>query len=260
MTLLGSLIMQIVDAYAHCGISKYEPINRVRATMATAGVDRAVLVQHMGEFDNTYLERVVAEDPKHLAGVCLVDHEQSDGVRELERWQKTGQFQGVRFTTDVCAAAPQLLAAADELNLIIVLYTPDGIADFVEPLESFLEAHPNARLVLTHLGITGAAELPDLDACREAFRLASFPGTYYQLSGMKMFCPYPHEPLHELIAEAAEHFGTCRMVWGSNYPPVGDTDDYVKDLHLLLDGKLPLPKSAIPDIVGGNALKLWFGK
>src|SRR6202043_1719838 len=39
--------MEIVDAYAHCGLSKYEPIEKVRAAMAAGGVSRAVLVQHL---------------------------------------------------------------------------------------------------------------------------------------------------------------------------------------------------------------------
>ncbi|HUE16056.1 MAG TPA: hypothetical protein VMR25_17935, partial [Planctomycetaceae bacterium] len=61
--------MEIVDAYAHCGLSKYEPIEKVREVMAAAGVSRAVLVQHLGEFDNSYIGPVVQSDPQHLAGV-----------------------------------------------------------------------------------------------------------------------------------------------------------------------------------------------
>ena len=37
----------IVDGYAHCGIRKYQPVEVVLDTMAHAGVDRAVLCQHL---------------------------------------------------------------------------------------------------------------------------------------------------------------------------------------------------------------------
>ena len=45
----------IIDSYTHCGISKYLPIEDVSATMDRAGVHRAVLAQHLGEFDNSYI-------------------------------------------------------------------------------------------------------------------------------------------------------------------------------------------------------------
>ena len=75
---------------------------------------------------------------------------------------------------------------------------------------------------------------------------------------MKMFCPYPHEELYPLMSEAAAAFGTSRLIWGSNYPVVGDKNDYVADLKLLLEGRLSIPKEAIPLIAGANARALWF--
>ncbi len=45
--------MEIIDGYTPCGLSKYEPIEKVRKVMAGAGVQRAVLAQHLGEYDNT---------------------------------------------------------------------------------------------------------------------------------------------------------------------------------------------------------------
>ena len=76
--------MEIIDSYSHCGISKYEPIERVRGVMRSGGVARAVLVQHLGEYDNRYLQDVVAADPDHLAGVCMVDHQ----LPAASRWTK----------------------------------------------------------------------------------------------------------------------------------------------------------------------------
>src|SRR4051812_46377777 len=104
--------MEIVDAYTHCGISKYEPIEKVRQMMASAGVERAVLVQHMGEFDNSYIGSAVDSDPEHLAGVLLVDHKNPDAIAELERWTVTKRFRGIRMPDEAIAANPELFAAA----------------------------------------------------------------------------------------------------------------------------------------------------
>jgi hypothetical protein len=39
---------------------------------------------------------------------------------------------------------------------------------------------------------------------------------------------------------------------------VGGTTDYLNDLSLLLEGKLPIASADIPAIAGGNAKRLWF--
>lgn len=250
--------MQIVDAYTHCGLSKYKPIEDVRRTMQAAGVERAVLVQHIGEFDNGYIGTVVTQDPEHFAGVCLVNHDTPDRMDRLRQLKASGHFKGVRLPTEALSAAPDLFHAAAELELIIVLYTPDGIVDFVEPLMEFLKDHRSVRLVLTHMGYPDVSQGPEFNRYKQVFRLAQFQGVYYQISGMKMFCLYPHETLYGLIKEAVEQFGTSRTYWGSNYPVVGDEEEYRKDLRLLLEGYLPVPEEAIPAIAGGNAGRVWF--
>jgi len=250
--------MEIVDAYTHCGLEKYEPIERVRAVIEAAGVSRAVLVQHLGQYDNSYLERVVAGDSEHLAAACLVDHQAADAAGTLARLAGSG-FRGVRLTTQVLDETPALFDLAAELGLVIVFYAPEGMARAVEPLERFLDRHAAARIVITHLG-NPASNPPGVvgNKHRGLFRLAAHGGVFFQISGMGMFCPYPHEPLHDLVAEALERFGPNRLCWGSNYPVVGGQDEYRSDLELLVSGRLPLPAAAIPAIAGANARQLWF--
>jgi len=248
----------IIDAYTHCGLSKYTPIEDVRATMEAAGVERAVLAQHLGEFDNRYLADVVAADPEHLAGVCMVDHASPASSGDLRACRDAG-FKGVRYPSDVLKDAPHLFDEAAALGLILVLYLPDGIAGVVEDLGKFLKRCPSARVVLTHLANPDLSVDPKLEACRRQLELAEFEGVFVQVSAMKMFSDYPHEVLYGLVGDVAERFGTSRVLWGSNYPVVGDVEDYRRDLQMLLDGKLPVPKEAIPAIAGGNAGRLWFG-
>jgi predicted TIM-barrel fold metal-dependent hydrolase len=83
-------------------------------------------------------------------------------------------------------------------------------------------------------------------------------GGHVQLSGMKMFCPWPHEPLYPFIEQVVQRFGPTRLYWGSNFPVVGGRSDYRNDLSLLLEGRLPVAAADIPTIAGGNAEKLWF--
>jgi L-fuconolactonase len=250
--------MEIVDGYLHCGLKKYEPIERVRKAMRGAGVARGVLVQHLGEFDNSYIGSLVAHDPTHFAGVALVDHTASDASQVLRNLAGKRIFSGVRLIAESLQSAPDLWSIAVELGLILVHYAPYGLPQTFGSLRGFLDRHPTCRMVLTHMGHPDIPEAPDFPSYQPLFDLAQHPGVYYQLSGMKMYCPYPHESLYGLIGLATERFTTSRMIWGSNYPVVGSMRDYKNDLSLLLDGRLPIAPEEIAEVAGGNARRLWF--
>ena len=253
-------MMEIVDAYAHCGLSKYQPIEKVREAMATAGVTRAVLVQHLGEFDNSYIGSVVAADPQHFAGVLLIDHRQPDALGTLGKWHSTGHFQGIRLTAQAITESPDLLATAANLGMIIVLFAPEGVRPIVKKLEEELRLAPFTRLVITHLGNPSLENGDVAESARDVFRLAKFGNIFLQISGMAQFCPFPHDELRPLIADAFTHFGPKRLLWGSNFPVVRTKEDYAADLRLLLDGKLPIPPDAIAKVAGENAQRLWFNR
>jgi L-fuconolactonase len=250
--------MEVIDGYCHCGLSKYEPIERVREVMAAAGVSRSVLVQHLGEFDNSYIGSIVQQDPEHFAGVLLVDHRSPDVVPQLQRLRATRLFRGVRLTTEALSAKPELFSVGGNLGLVIVLYSPQGIGSHISWLIEQLEFAPFTQLVVTHLGNPSVDGQSVAESATDVFRLSQFANVYLQVSGMKMFCPFPHEPLYPLIAQALEKFGAARLIWGSNYPVVGTADDYQADLRLLLDGRLPIPEHAMPKIACENARRLWF--
>src|SRR5690349_361094 len=135
--------MEIIDGYTHCGLSKYEPIERVAEVMAAANVSRAVLVQHLGEFDNSYLGRIAQAEPERFAAVCLIDHQPHDCITTLNRWADTGCFKGIRLSTDALATRPELADVAVELGLVIVLYAPQGAAPAANALNNLFDRHPD---------------------------------------------------------------------------------------------------------------------
>lgn len=250
---------EVVDAYTHAGLRKHKPIEALRSAMAAANVGRAVLVQHLGEFDNSYIGDIVAAEPQCFAGACLVDETAPGAEAELERLRGSGQFRGVRFLDVVIREQPELVAAASRLGFIIVLYARDGIHHSERAVRELFEAVPGTRLVVTHLGSPHLDEDAELAAHRAALTgLAELPGVYAQLSGMHMATKYPYRPLHTLIEETADAFGTSRMLWGSNFPPLGGDEEYVRELLLTQRGGLPLPPGSNSEICGATAMRLWF--
>lgn len=245
-----------IDGYSHCGLSKYRPVQDVLAVMRSAGVERAVLCQHLGEYDNQYLADVVAEHPDMLAAVCLVDPTSPTAVVDLEKWQATSRFRGVRLLDQWLRDHESLYARAVELGLALVLYAPLGTAAAAPAITRFAKAHADARIVVTHLGN------PRLYAGRlvetELLRLATLPGLVVQLSGLSQFCDYPHPELSDLILATIREFGAPRTYWGSNYPVCGDDAAYRRDLQLVTGGAWDLSPEQIEWITVGTAERLWF--
>ena len=246
----------MIDGYTHCGLSKYRPVEDVLAVMQSVGLDRAVLCQHLGEYDNEYLAEVVASNPTTFAAVCLIDPTSPSAAAELEKWHRTGRFRGVRLLAEWLGDYESLWARAVELGITLVLYAPQGIAVAAPAIARFVAAHPSARMVVTHLGN------PQLRGGRlvetELLRLAALQGVFVQLSGLSQFCEYPYSELHDFIRAIVREFGASRIYWGSNYPVCGDEDAYRRDLLQVAHGEWELTPEQIQWITAGTAEQLWF--
>lgn len=250
----------IVDAYTHCGTNKYLPIENVADTMNLAGVSRAILAQHLGEFDNSYIRDIVASAPERYAGVCLVDHESSGVQATLEELAASGTCQGIRWPIAPDIDNLDQVSLTLDLGLIVVAYFPDSMATCVDALDALTQRHPTGQIVISHLGNPSEDDDEPLTSFRQAgvLDVLTCESLFVQLSGMEMTTEYPHDALYDLVGTLFETIGPHRMTWGSNYPVVGTAEDYLAELQLLLDGRLPIPTDAIPAVAGGNALTLWF--
>jgi predicted TIM-barrel fold metal-dependent hydrolase len=245
----------IIDSYTHCGLDKFRPIEDVRAMMAEVGVSRAVLAQHLGQFDNSYIAACVQAEPSSLIGVAMIDVLDPDAQVSLQEVVASPAFGGIRMTAAMLRQAPCLASAALEAGLHLVLYCPDG-TDEIESVLPGLASGPG-RIVITHLGS------PTVDAGRltrgtELLQLAADPRIMVTLSGAGMACDPPHEPLRSLVRAIVDGFGAERVMWASNYPVVGDQGAVRADLDLLLSNAWGLPPSAIPLISADVADHTWF--
>ena len=252
--------MGLVDAYCHCGLSKYNPLPVLERVMSKAGIERAVLVQHLGEFDNSYIQSIVADAPEKFAGVCLIDWDDRDASAQLVRQAELNVFGGVRLSIESLEFNRPLWVQAVDLGLNIVVFSFENMVKKQNMLREFLDEHSNARLILSHLGFPNLQEDPHLEAHGHVFELAKYSGVYFQVSGMHMFCKYPYRAVWPAIDRALKTFGPERMLWGSNYPVVGQDDAYLAEVQLMKDAcDGVIDAVELEKIVAGTALRLWFG-
>ena len=249
---------EFIDAYAHCGLSKYKPLPEVERAMRKANIDRAVLVQHLGEFDNRYLEQVIAANPTKFAGVFLVNTESPQALKHLNRWAETGIFGGVRLLLESLNSHRALWHRAAELNLNLVIFSTHNITQSFDQLKNFIQDHPSTKIILSHFGLDLEIQEEEFDRQWTVYQLAEYDNVYFQVSGMHMFCDYPFNSMRELVNQAITSFGPERMLWGGNYPVVGADEDYTREAHFIRTGGFDIPPPAVTKITSDTPKTVWF--
>ena len=250
--------MTIVDTHCHAGVHKYEPVDFLLFHMERAGVDRAVLIQYMGNTDNGYLVECLRSHPGRLAAAMIV--EETDDGTAMKRWHAQG-ICGIRLAADSRAKAADPLAhwrTAAELDLVVsVPGRPKTLLSgrFREVVDTF----GDLRIVLEHLGGVGREAQPPYAEFEEALKLASNQNLTMKLPGFGEFCqlPHPFEDIPPLARMALAAFGPERLMWGSDYPPVSSREGYDNSLSFPMEYFSDLSTEDRDRIFGRTAMKVW---
>src|SRR5579883_447557 len=261
--------MPIVDAHCHASPVWYEPVEMLLRQMDENGVDHAVLIQMMGQYDNRYQTECLRRYPGRFASVVLVDASRDDAVKVLERLAEEGAS-GVRLQATTRSPGDDPLAiwrAAERLGLSVSCAgTTETFTS--EEFAGLVQAVPRLRIVLEHLA---SVSYPERDptavlARQKAFALARFPNVFIKIHGLGEFCrrrlpvtePFPFEtPIPPLLEEAYRAFGPARMMWGSDYPPVSGREGYRNALRLTMEQFADKSEEDRRRIFGETALEVF---
>lgn len=199
--------------------------------MAGSGVEAAVLVQpSVYGWDNAYLVDALRTNPGRFAGVCLVDPHADDAAAQLRRWCEQGGCRGVRVNLIAEAAAESILeprleplwAEASRLGASASLQMRP---DLVPPVVELARRHRSLRIVVDYLGPAAFHDPAGVEAIRA---LGAEPNVWYKLLALGTDAreDWPFRDLWPLYAAAAEHFGTGRLVYGTDFPHVYGSGTY----------------------------------
>ena len=108
---------------------------------------------------------------------------------------------------------------------------------------------PQTPIQITHL-----AQMKDV------WPLAGRPNVSIQISGMHQFAKPPYTELRPAVEKLWREFGTSRLLYASNFPVMGDTATYLKEIELLRSGELGIPPSAAALVMRENANRMWFAE
>jgi L-fuconolactonase len=128
-----------------------------------------------------------------------------------------------------------------------------------------LRAHPDLRLLISHLGLPPAHATTPEKARAEALLanvlpLAAFPTVYVKLSGFYALSDpthdYPHAQAFPYVELLLDRYGPRRLLWGSDYSPSLEHLSFPQTLGVL--ERMPfLPEADRRRIEGDNLIELF---
>lgn len=211
------MTMRLVDAHVHVGRPTYPPVEDYLAAMSTAGVRQAVLVQHVGNTDNRYLQGCLAAYGGRFALVGMVDPRQPGAPAMVDRLAAAG-FAGLRLWATTRSPGPDPLAvwrAADRNNLVVSVRGPfTGIAH--PGFAALLDEIPGLAVRLEHLGFFRYG----IDSGFDAFlRLAERPRVFTMWSGYHAYsgAGYPYLDATPYLRQALAAYGRERIMWSGDW-------------------------------------------
>ncbi len=258
--------MVIVDTHCHAGRNWFEPVELLLHQMNLNGVDKAVLIQHRGTYDNTYLFECARRFPGRFAVVVIVDTSSPDAPAALERWAKEGAV-GVRLgPMERSPGADPLAIWRKAAELGLVVSSLGRVEDFASDEFSKLVAQfPSMPIIVEHLAGVGVGAKPPYTTFKKALALANHPNTYIKVGGLGEISARPPvlkphfafdytPPLIEMVYDT---FGPRRMMWGSDYPPVSGREGYRNALHGVMDYPALASQEAREWVMGKTALSVF---
>ncbi|MFN2199557.1 MAG: amidohydrolase family protein [Caldilineaceae bacterium] len=260
--------LSIVDAHCHCTPIWYEPVESLLYQMDHNHVEKAILIQINGYYDNEYQFDCVRHYPDRLASVVMVDTQEQNALDQLERCAERGAC-GLRLHADTRSPGDDPLAIwrkASELGLAISCAgTPSQLAS--TDFDALVQALPDLAIIIEHLGGCTAWDPPETAALHErVFALAAYNNVHMKIHGLGEFCvrnmpvagPFPFDRAGlPLLQRAYDAFGPERIMWGSDFPPVSSREGYANALHFTRQELADKPDNELSRIFGGTASRVF---
>ena len=249
--------MKMVDTHVHVGLKNYVRVEELLRRMNLIGIDKAVLVQYRagmpppGNTENSYLYNCINDYSSKLVGVCLVDHRREDATEKLEYLVKKKGFQGIRLAGRDISPGNNEIAIwekASELGINV------SVSGEITPVKDIAESLPDLKLHIEHVG------MPNTNGDK-ILELAEYDNVYVKFStgGLQGVSKegYPYIDAQPFFRKVYEIFGSERIMWGSDYPPVEGREGYRKALEFIKEEIDWLSSDDKEWILGKTAMSLW---
>ena len=240
----------------------------LRTEMATAGVDRAVIVPPSWEGDRNDLALAAAAahpDKFAVMGRPPLDVLKPGGPdpHALDLWHEQPGMLGIRVTTagaDARALFTEpdgdwLWRAAERAGIPAMVSIPGLLPE----LGRLAGRHPGVRFVIDHLALArDAKDEAAFGDIANLVALARHPNVAAKASALPRYSsePYPYRRLHPFVKQVFDAFGPQRFFWGTDMTGIPCT---YRQAVTLFTEELPWLSGSDLELVMGRALCDWLG-
>ncbi|MSQ07754.1 MAG: amidohydrolase [Dehalococcoidia bacterium] len=258
--------MLIIDTHTHAGLNWFQPVETLLNEMNLNGVTGAVLVQHAGSYDNTYLFECERRFPGRFKVAVQVDPQDPKPEATLEKLKKQGAA-GIRLYTASKFKTKDPYAMwkrAGELDIVVTTGGSGGAEEFGNAFKKILDTCPMTHVQIEHLAGVGFSD-PPYEAYKSALECAKWPNTSLKVPGLGevikrpsvLPVAYPFDKYPPLFDMALAAFGAKRMAWGSDFPPSAGREGYRNCLEGVRSYPAFQKGGALDWILGKTAARVW---
>ena len=264
--------MKAIDTHCHTSPYWFEPISVLLHQMESNNVEKALLVQFFGVYDNEYLLEQAELFPTKFKVAALVDTSDPEASMHLNLLKQRG-VDAVRFTATTRSPGQDpyhIWKCAESLGMTATVM--GACEDYAhEDFESIIQNCSDLQIVIEHLGGVGAffgpgrssSEIP-YEPYKKMLSLSQYENVAIKITGLGEFCerprpfipPMPFHNIAPVMEMALEAYGTDRVMWGSDYPPVSAREGY-RNALIFPYQHLDVSTEEKEKIFFGNALKYW---
>ena len=225
------------------------------ATLDQFHVEKAVILQSFTFRINEEVAQAVARYPERLRGAMVIDPRDEDAVAQIRFWHKRGltamkfemstvqgfshprAYPGMRFDSEDVMV---LFGEAEKLGITVVVDPSPvfGNGYQVDALRKAIEAHPQLRFVICHLGFAMKDYLADQAKKAEWERmceLAAYDNVWLDVAAMcDLFLEeeYPFPGALELLKRFVKRYGDQKVIWGSDIPGALNSATYREMMNM----------------------------
>ena len=259
----------LIDSHVHAAPNWYEPMETLLYHLDANHVDKAVLVQQQGQFDNRYIIECTRAHADRFYAVIMVDVRQDAAVMQLQELAEQG-VHGIRLYPEDRSPGEDPLAIWRQAEALGLPISCGGsLARFTNPaFAQVIEAVPDATIIIEHLGSVNHhdGEENPYPLRRQVFELARYSNVVIKFHGLGEICPrqepfpqpFPFDATYLELFDLAYHtFGADRMMWGSDFPPVSGREGYANALRWPQEHFSSLPTGEQGALFGGTAERVF---